>query len=234
MLIKGYAISPMKLYRAAFLLSGMLALFFTGCAHQLPHPVTGGTSSDQKQWSELVQFPRQALTFKPTRVDFTVGKVILSLYCSEPDAVRVNGVSPDPEWGEVHLVGTSIVVDTRVSVARSNAWMYIQLPEVATNRFELAPLTIEVSSERHGFLCMSVKAWFNEVPNEYDGMFYQNLDDRYALISYCTGGSNYPSEVRARFGMNQVATVEEFKETLARPCAIKLNERPIRDEWRSR
>jgi hypothetical protein len=84
-----------------------------------------------------------------------------------------------------------------------------------------------------GILCISVKAWFNEVTTVYDSMFYQNTDDRYALVSWCTRPpESFPeTQYKARFGQNRVATVNEFKEILSRPFLIKLNQRPLREEW---
>jgi hypothetical protein len=132
--------------------------------------------------------------------------VIFSLYHSNlGDAIRVNGVKPETA---------------------------IYLKQLGKNRFELPALKIEFSSkELGGPVYMTIKAWFNELTNEYDSRFYENLPDRYALLSYCTKEDDDPSKVNARQGANRVATMKEFKETLARPFVIRLNQRPFREEW---
>ena len=146
----------------------------------------------------------------------------------------MNGVKPDPACREIHLTRTGeIVVDERSTVAPvdSGAWLYISLTQLSTNQFELAPLRIEFPTNEHGgLLCLSVKAWFNEVSNQYDSMYYQNLDDRYALVSYCTSAPE-ASGVQSRFKQNRVATVDEFKQALRKPFALKLKPTPLRKEW---
>jgi hypothetical protein len=97
------------------------------------------------------------------------------------------------------------------------------LRQVAQNEFELPALKIEYSDNEPGaFLCMSVKAWFNEVSNFGDAMLYENLPDRYALLAWCSS-----PEQRHRFDENRVATLSEFKEMLSKPFAIRLNHKPF-------
>lgn len=215
----------------------LLALVAAGCAHKSAQPASEAGTPDQKFLTEVIEFPRQTLILKPTRDDITVGRVVFSVYCPSPEDVRVNGVQLDPAWRDIHLTQTGIVVDRRSSVVpdAGAAWMLIHLKRTARNQFEFAPLKIEFSNKEHSsLLCMSVKAWFNEVTNQYDAMYYQNLDDRYALVSYCTRPPDNPSEagaVRARFSQNRVATVNEFKQVLSRPFVIRLNQEPLREEW---
>ena len=101
----------------------------------------------------------------------TVGSVVLSVYCSNPEELRVNGDMLDPAWREVRVTKAGrIVVDRSVSAVPDarEAWTDIYLEQVATNQFSLPPLKIESSAnEPSGQLCMSVKAWFNEVTNQY-------------------------------------------------------------------
>jgi hypothetical protein len=157
--------------------------------------------------ASVIEFQRQTLVFAPTRDDMTVSQVVFSVFASHPGMVRVNG-------------------------AKSNStFMYIDLKRVAKNQFELPPLKIEFSTnEPGGLLCVSIKVWFSEVSNQYDSMFYQNLDDRYALVAWCTGPTE-SSEARSRFKQNRVATVKEFKETLSKPFVIKLKPTSLRREW---
>jgi hypothetical protein len=160
-----------------------------------------------------------------------VGRAVLSVYCSNPQEVRVNGVALDPAWREARLTQAGRIVVDRSSGAVPDAgvaWTDIYLEQVATNRFSLPPLKIESSAEEPGGqLCMSVKTWFNEVTNQYDSMYYENLDDRYALVAWCRNTPEASSPVEARFGQNRAATVEEFKAALSKPLVIRLNRRPL-------
>ncbi len=88
-------------------------------------------------------------------------------------------------------------------------------------------MTIEAAQVISGPLCMSVKVWFNEVTNQYDSPFYENVPDRYALVSYCT--KDIP-EARARHRQNRVATLEEFKGRLNQSFVLKLKEDRV--PWR--
>ena len=120
---------------------------------------------------------------------------------------------------------------SQAASADRGAWLYISLARLATNQFELAPLRIEFPSNEHsGLLCLPVRGWFNEVSNQYDSMYYQNLDDRYALVSYCTSAPE-ASDARSRFKQNRVATVDEFKQSLGKPFVLKLKPTPLRKEW---
>lgn len=223
----------MKPRQTSILALCCLALFEGGCVHEFSHPAFETGTSDRKSSMEVIDFSRRTLAFKPTRDDFTVGRVVFSLYCSNPKNVRVNGVGLDPAWREIHLSEKGIVVDSRSSVVPEDnqAWVVIDLAPVAKNQFELAPLKIEFPKGEAGpLLCMSVKAWFNEVTNQYDSMYYQNLDDRYALVSYRSREADYPSPVKARFSQNRVATVREFKQALSKPFAIRLNQRPLQED----
>jgi hypothetical protein len=164
--------------------------------------------TEPREFISVIEFPRQTIVFAPTRSDMTVGRVTFAVFFPNREAIRLNGAKPD------------------------STFTYVDLKQLATNRFELAPLKIEFSTNgQSGPLCMSIKAWFNEVSNQYDSLFYQNLDDRYALVSYCTS-SPASSEARSRFKQNRVATVKEFKEILAKPMVMRLKQTPLRKEWR--
>jgi hypothetical protein len=160
---------------------------------------------------EAIRFDRQTLVFRPSRADFTVASAVFSIHCSKPEEVRVNGVRPQ------------------------SSWQYVDLTRVATNEFELAPLAIELPTEPRGLLCMSVKVWFQEVPNEYDSLYYQETDDRYALVSFCTraDGADWKT-ARHRFRQNRVESLEQFREALSKPFEIRLNRRPLADLERLR
>lgn len=216
------------------LVLGLLELIAVGWARDPSWAASEDVAPIRSRLREVIELPRQTLTFKPTRDDITVGRVVLSIYCSNPDDVRVNGVRLDPVWRDVRLTQAGdIVVDRSSSTVPDAgvAWTDIYLDRVATNRFVLPPLKIESFADRlGGQLCISVKASFNEVTNRYDSMYYENLDDRYALVSWCTNRPEPTSPVGARFRQNRVATVEEFRATLSKPIVIRLNQRPLQEE----
>ena len=219
-------------HRSVFVFS-IVALIATGCGRQSSHQVPEATASAsaQKQLPKVIEFPRETLIFKPTRDDMTVSRVIFNLYCSNPEEARVNGVKLDPTWRAIHLAPTGeIVVDER-GIARDalgGAWTFINLAPVSKNQFELGPLKIEYADGEHsGYLCMSVKLWFNEVGNDHDGQYYQNQADRFDLVSYRTTEVEPPNEVNWQFRENRVATADEFKEIVSKPFVIRLNQRPL-------
>jgi hypothetical protein len=189
---------------------GVLALVATGCAHFKPQS-SGANTPDGKHLTVAMKLPRQTLKFKPTRDDITVGCAILSLYQADMgmalnlDAVRVNGVRPKSDR--------------------------LYLKRAGTNQFELPALKIEFSSEEVGGpLYVALKVWFNELTNQEDSPYYESahVADRYALLSYCTKEDDDPTQVNARMGANRVKTVAEFKERLAQPLVIRLNQQPLR------
>lgn len=159
----------------------------------------------------VIAIESRTLTFAPSRDDLTVGTVWFNVYCSRPAEVRINGVTP------------------------TDAWHHLALTEVAKNRFALPDVTIELSPGHAGLVCLSVKAWFDEVGNEYDALFYVNPDDRYALVSFATrvDGPDW-EQARPRFSQNRVATLRELEDALARPFSILLNQRPLTDVPRPR
>lgn len=141
----------------------------------------------------------------------TVGCVIFSVATAHPQSLRLNGVSPT-----------------------SSSWKRIYLKQVARNEFELPDVKVEFTPGRGDeILCVSVKAWLNEATNQYDGMYYQHLDDRYALLSWCSRPPEAfaQTEFKARFGQNRVESLDEFKLALSRPFPIRLNDKPLREEW---
>jgi hypothetical protein len=194
----------MKPRRASFLLAA--AFVPAGCAQEQPGPVPDAAPlrATPQDATEFIRFERRTLEFRPSRDDFTVASAVFSIHCSNPGEVRINGATPD------------------------SSWRYIDLVRVGKNRFELPPLEIEIPREHTGLVCMSVKVWFHEVPNEYDSLFYEETDDRYALVSYCTSAEGPDWEqARPRFQQNRVESLEAFRETLSKPFEIRLNQRPL-------
>jgi len=185
------------------------SLVLVSCSHEPVNKASQNLIKPQQQSIEVIEIPRQILTFQPTRADISVGKVTFTIAASKPESVRVNGHALDP------------------------AWLQIELKNIARNQYELAPLNIEwPQNPGHEILCMSVKAWFQEVSTTYDSLFYQNTEDRYALISWCSmAPESFPTtQYKSRFAQNRVMTVNEFKEALTKPFVIKLNDRPLDEE----
>jgi len=194
---------------------GAIAVVAIGCP-ACSSPATREAKTARQHQSGVIEIPRRTLVFQPTRDDMTVRQVVFSVFSSNPERLRVNGAPPAPGV---------VVADPH------HAWMYIDLPRASKNQFELAQMKIEFAPHRPtGLLCVSVKAWFGEVTNQYDSLYYENVEDRYALVAYCTRAPDWPM-AKARFGMNRVASVREFKEALSKPFVIKLNQRPLRPDW---
>jgi hypothetical protein len=150
---------------------------------------------------DIVAIESRTLVFEPTRDDLTVGTVWFNIYASQPSQVTIDGV------------------------ASAEQWHHLELREVAKNRFALPALRIE---SRATLLCLSIKVWFKEVGNQHDGLFYERLDDRYALVAFATRADGPEWErARPRFAQNRVATLDEFLAALERPFALRLNRRPL-------
>jgi hypothetical protein len=202
----------MKRHRLSSQAFALFVSIVVACAHHSFGQTPDSKTPTWKQLTELVELPRQTLTFKPTRDDITVGCVIVSLFQTDMgkafplESIRVNGAQP--------------------KAAR------LYLKRVGKNQFELPAMKIEFSSqELGGPLYLSVKIWFNELTNQYDSPFYEHVSDRYALISYCTKEDDDPSKVNARLGANRVASLKKFCERLESPFVIQLKQQPLREEW---
>jgi len=189
----------------------MLTLTAAGCANQSSPQISAAGAAASKHFAEAVVLSRQTLTFKPTRNDITVGCAVFSLYQADMgkalnlDAIRVNGVKPKSDR--------------------------LYLKQVGKNQFELPAMKIEFSSQEIGGpLYLALKVWFNELTNQEDALYYASeyLTDRYALLSYCTKEDDDPSKVNARLDANRARTLKEFKERLAEPFVIRLNQQPLR------
>src|SRR6185369_8574623 len=187
----------------AFFLS-ILFLLAIGCAHS---PTTSPTSKPVQQTSgRVIEFPRQTLHFQPTRDDITVGCAVFTLSSTDPIRLKDGAVGP--------------------------AYRAIHLKQLAKNEFELPATRIEFGIDApNAIICMSIKVWCNEVCNVYDSPLYepQHVDDRYALVSWCSGPAD-PS-LAHRFTQNRVASLEQFRQRLVQPFVIHLQTQPLKPEW---
>lgn len=153
---------------------------------------------------EVAAIDSRVLTFVPSRDDLTVGKAVVSIHAERPEEVRLDG-KPLPA-----------------------AWHLIELERVGPNRFALPPLRLEAPAGE--LVCLSLKVWFAEVDNRWDGLFYDRLDDRYALVAWSTRTDGPGWErAKARFAQNRVDTLDQLQERLSRPFPIALNRRPLSD-----
>jgi len=152
-----------------------------------------------------IELPQKTLTLKPTRNDITIGAVLFRMYPDDVAGIRVNAAKP-----------------------RSNI---VRLKQVGPDTFEFPAMKIEFDTTTGGpIFCMSLKAYFNEATNMYDGRYYANLDDRYALFSWCSADPvNTPAE--SRFKQNRLYTVGQFRQKLSEPIVIRLNDEPLKEEF---
>jgi hypothetical protein len=191
-----------------------VGLAAAGCGHQSNDRASAGsaapaTSHAATRPADVIELPRQILTVKTTRDDITVGAVVFIFYAdtldsgrNSLDSVRVNGATPRRQR--------------------------ILLKQVGKDQFELPATKFEFSPTYPGqIFCIAIKAWFNQLTNQEDGGYYKNLPDRYALLSYCAHRAE-PAHENARFTANRVDSLNEFKQALARPFVIRLNDRPLR------
>lgn len=150
----------------------------------------------------VIAIASRTLTFVPTRDDISVGVAILSVYCGDPARVRIDGRAPEA------------------------AWTTIELARVERDRFALP--TLQVVHPPDVLVCLSIKVWFAEVGNQHDALLYEDLDDRYALVSFATRTDGPDWErARPRFTQNRAPTLAAFDDALSRPLPIRLNQRPL-------
>lgn len=148
----------------------------------------------------------RTLSFVPSRSDFTVRTALLSFFAAPPEDV------------------------TRDGVPLTERWNYLELPAVGPNQFALASSSLSWVVDRNPLVCVSIKVWFAEVGNQYDGLYYIDVEDRYALVSYCTRdrGADW-AQAEPRFSQNRVASVDALLDVLRAPLAIELNDRRLGD-----
>jgi len=194
----------------AGLFLGLAVLLAGGCALSPSLQAQAADSPRHAPLTETIQLQRRTLVFEPSRADLSVGCVVLTMASSAP--VRVNGLQ-----------------------AKSpQRWRSIYLKQVGTNRFALPALKIDYAPhEADDILCLSLKLWFNEVSNMHDSPFYENVADRYALVSWCSKPPESASDSswKARFSQNREAELKAFQAKLAQPLPIRLNQRKLQADW---
>ncbi len=155
-----------------------------------------------------ITFKRQVLEFAPTRPDLTVGIVWFTV------------LTPDKDWT------VKLDESEKDNLKDQGDLKLLDLKQVGKNRFELPALSLERTGEKDGAVCMSVKIWFNELPNERL-FFFKKIEDRYSQLSYC---SRDVPEAEHHFSQNRVATLEEFREHLKQPFVLNLTQHGV--PWR--
>ena len=163
--------------------------------------VTGFRVDADDSATRMIEFDRQILSFTPSRADLSVGIVWLSV------------LTPDDDWT------VTLSEAERANFQDVGTLKYVELKQVGTNRFELPPLKVEPRKNDSGPVCLSVKAWFNEVSSEYESLYWVNVADRYGLLTFCT---REDARIRARFKQHLVATLEEFRAGLGKPFVLNL------------
>lgn len=153
-----------------------------------------------------IEFDQQEIEFEPSRADLTVGIAILNI------------LAPDDDW--------NIILSDADKERFHDRSMFkeIELRQLGSNQFELPQVTFEASDDQPGPLCLGLKVWFHEIPNEYDSPFYVNTPDRYSLVSYCTEDHR---QARARHRQNRVKTLAEFRARLEEPFKISLRDHSV-------
>ena len=219
----------MRYQKASHLFLSLPVIAVVGCNSHFSSETLRSNASTQQTPIEVIEFESRILKFRPTRDDFTVGRAIFWLLCERMAA------SSDRE-GDAHRKSETCSGYRVNGVEQGDIYNVIELRQVAKNQFELPRIRVEFSKEGSGHFCAVVKVWFNEVTNKYDSPFYENVDDRYALVTFCTSDREEFQWVgtHARFSQNRVATLKEFKEALSEPLVIRLNQRPLSDvdRWR--
>ena len=115
----------------------------------------------------------------------------------------------------------------RVNGVDQPGWSHTMQP-TDLNTFTLTAKDIEFSVDREAYLCLTVKPWFNEIPNEYDWHYYAEGADRYSMLSYCSAAETPDwGWDSARVTQNRVQTLEEFKRRLAAPIEIHTSDREL-------
>jgi hypothetical protein len=154
----------------------------------------------------MLMLEARTLSFVPSRSDFTVRTALFSVFGAPPEDVERDGVPLTERWN------------------------YLELPAVGPNQFAFAASSLRWPADRNPLVCLSIKVWFAEVGNQYDGLYYRDVEDRYALVSYCTRshGADW-AQAEPRFSQNRVASVDALLDVLRAPIAIELNDRPLGD-----
>jgi hypothetical protein len=183
--------------------SPALAAFHAGSRALLPLLLAlGAVVPTENHQRETIAFDRQVLRFELNRADLTVG------------LVRVSILTPDLDWR------VAVPKDSLSNYQEAGPYKNLELRPVGTNAFELPPFAIEPpEAGAAGPVCLAVKAWFNEVPNEYESFYWSRLDDRYSLLSFCTRDDE---RARPRHSQNRVPTLQAFRAGLAKTFLLDL------------
>lgn len=156
-----------------------------------------------------IELERRTLAFEPSRDDLNVGVAICVI------------LAPEDDW-------TVKTPDEKpASHSNRDGWNTLELKETGRNRFLFPRTRIVPKGDESGPVCLNLKIWFKELPNEDDSPFYLNTPDRYALVSFCTEDT---SRTLPRHSQNRVQTLDLFNERLSRPIALNMKNNRV--PWR--
>ena len=97
------------------------------------------------------------------------------------------------------------------------------------NQINTKDVSIRYDQKTGKFFCIGMKVIFEGFPNRCDEVLYQEIKDRYSILSFCTVDKipeNTPAN--ARFSNRRLATWSDFSSAFVRPIQLHLtsNDRP--------
>jgi hypothetical protein len=211
----------MKLPRPFLRAIGMIVLIAVGCLQAAENAVSGSATSVPDRPLQVIELPRQILTFQPSRDDISVGSVEFAVYYWKLKARQFWTSEEQQYLAAIRVNGQPM----------ESAILRLRLKQAGKNQFELPAMKIEFPSrDQGGPLYFAIRPFFNEVTVQQDSLFFAHPDDWGALLTYCTDETDDPSKVNGRIGANRVVTLSEFKARLAKPLVIALKDRPLNAE----
>ncbi len=176
-------------------------------------PVSDGNDADENL--SRVSIENHEVVFSLDREDLTIGSAVFSVICFQKAQNRAN----EQTFTDCDIFRVNGVDQPRLSHP---------MQPIDLNTFLLTAKDIEFSLDGEAYLCLTVKPWFNEIPNESDWHYYAEGNDRYSMLSYCSV-DEIPDWGRdnVRVTQNRVQSLEEFKRRLSAPIEIYTSDRAL-------
>ena len=159
------------------------------------------------------------VVFSLDREDLTLKSAVFSASCFQRD-VTTQEEAAGEAFSDCDIF--------RINGEDRPGWHSTELEPTGLNRFSLPATNIDFSPDDEAYICLTVKPWFSEIPNEFDWYYYAEGDDRYSALSFCSvadipdwGWDN------ARITRNRVGSLEEFTGRLAAPIEVQTSDRPL-------